>query len=190
MGTIDNNGNQTHSLKEMKARTVAYFTTLCPAEPRNSPLPNLNIAIDRRPSVVENAKLRATPNESELWSSLKSMPHGKAPGMDRLTTEIIIHHWGSMKDTITSACQHFFRNKRMLRSLNLATITLITKKPAPERLEDYRPISCPGVAYKAISKILTTRLMSILPGILNPNQTAFIKGRRITDAIRLAQEFT
>lgn len=32
--------------------------------------------------------------------------------------------------------------------------------------------------------------MVILPKIISPNQTAFIKERRITDAIGLAQEFT
>lgn len=32
--------------------------------------------------------------------------------------------------------------------------------------------------------------MSILPEIISPNQTAFIKSRKITDAIGLAQEFT
>lgn len=32
--------------------------------------------------------------------------------------------------------------------------------------------------------------MAVLPKIINQNQTAFIKGRRITDAISLAQEFT
>lgn len=103
--------------------------------------------------------------------------------MDDLTTEIITHHWGTMKDSIIAACQYFFRTKRMLRSFNLATmITLIPKKTSPNRL-DYRPISCLGVAYKIISKILATRLMTILPEILNPDQTVFIRGRRITDAI-------
>lgn len=40
------------------------------------------------------------------------------------------------------------------------------------------------------SKILATRLMVVLSRIISPNQTIFIKGRRITDAIGLAQEFT
>lgn len=95
-----------------------------------------------------------------------------------------------MKANVIAACLHLFRTKRMLRSLNIATITLIPKIVSPERLEDYRPISCLGVAYRCFSKIIASRLMRILPEIINPNQTAFIRGRRITDAIRLAQEFT
>lgn len=78
----------------------------------------------------------------------------------------------------------------MLRSLNLAVLNLIPKKLTPETLADYRPMSCLRVVYKIFSKILAARLMTILPGIISPNQTAFIRGRRITDAIGLAQEFT
>lgn len=57
-------------------------------------------------------------------------------------------------------------------------------------MEGYRPISCLGVTYKIFAKILATRLMKVLPGIIKPVQIAFIKGHRITDVISLAQEFT
>lgn len=110
--------------------------------------------------------------------------------MDGITSEIIAHHWSSMKNDITPAVLYFFNTKRMLSSLNLAVLTLIPKNRTPERLEDYRPISCLGVTYKIFSKILACRLSIILPGIISPNQTTFIRGRRIIDAIGLAQEFT
>lgn len=65
-----------------------------------------------------------------------------------------------------------------------------SKKTTPERSEDYRPISCLEVVYKIFAKLLASRLMKVLPGIISPNQTTFIKRRRTTDAIGLAQEFT
>lgn len=114
------------------------------------------------------------------------MPKDKALGMDGLTTEIIIYHWSTMKSDIEAAIIHFFKTKRMLRSLNLAILTLILKKCSPERLEDYRPISFLGVTYKIFAKILASRLMVVFPGLINANQTAFIKGRWISDAIGLA----
>lgn len=88
-----------------------------------------------------------------------------------------------MKDDFVAAILHFFNTKRMLKSLNLSTLTLIPKIKVPERLEDYRPISCLGITYKVFSKILTARLMTILPRLVSENQLAFIKGRRISDAI-------
>lgn len=76
METLDSNGNQTHSLVEMKERAIAYFSALYVADPRPSLLPNLNITIACKPSIEENAKLRAFPSEEEIWNSLKSMPKG------------------------------------------------------------------------------------------------------------------
>lgn len=191
MRTIDEEERQTNSMEEMKSMAVDYFTTLYVAENRTPPIPNLNLNAENRPSVEENAKLRAFPNEEEIWRTLKSMSNSKTPRMDGITLEIIAYHWSHIKKDILQAVFHFFRTKQMLiRSLNLAVLTLIPKKLTPKKLDDYRPISCLGVVYKIFSKILATHLMSILPGIISPNQTAFIKGKKITDVIGLAQEFT
>lgn len=88
-----------------------------------------------------------------MWETINNMPKGKAPGMDSFTAEIIIHHWNVVKRNIEAAIIHFFKTKRMLRPLNLAILTLIPKKRAPKRLQDYRPISCLGVVYKIFAKI-------------------------------------
>lgn len=51
-------------------------------------------------------------------------------------------------------------------------------------------ISCLGVSYKVIMKILANRLLTTLPNLLAEYQFAFLNGRHITDSINLAQEFT
>lgn len=186
MGTIDNRGNQTNSLEEMKRRATEYFDELFSAQSRPRPIPNLNINIIGGPDFVENAKLRAIPSTDEICDVVKNLPRNKAPRMDGLTSEIVAHHWQVMKKSIIDAITYFFSTKRLLRSLNLATLTLIPKVRVPERLKDYRPISCVGVVYKILSKILSVRLMFVLPKLISDNQTAFIRGRRISDAIRLA----
>lgn len=78
----------------------------------------------------------------------------------------------------------------MLIALNHTFLVLILKSPTPMTLHDYRPISCIGVAYKVISKLITNHLLTTLPNLIAKNQFAFIKGRRISDAINLAHEFT
>lgn len=190
MGTLDSGGEQTNSLEEMKNRAATYFMNLYTTEDRTPLIPNLNIDTNTRPTEEQNVKLRVTPSEKEIWIILKSMANGKAPGMDGLTTKIIKHHWKTVKHIVIAAILHFFYTKRMLRSLNLAILTLIPKKNAPERLEDYRPISCLGVMYKIFSKLLASRLSAVLLDLIAQNQTSFIKARRITTAIGLAQEFT
>lgn len=130
MRTINEEGRQTNSMSDMKARATTYFTDLFNVENREKPISNLNI--DRRPTEVENAKLRYVPCEAEIRLALTSMPTGKAPGMDDITSEILAFHWSSISNDIISTVLHFFRTKRMLRSLNLAILTLMPKKVTSE----------------------------------------------------------
>lgn len=66
------------------------------------------------------------------------MSNGKALGMDKLTSEIFSHHWNTIKYDVTVEILHFFNNRKMLQSLNLAILTLIPKKTASVKFEDYR----------------------------------------------------
>lgn len=52
----------------------------------------------------------------------------------------------------------------------------------------YKPISCCTMFYKVISKLLASRLADVTGQLLHATQTAFVKGRIITDNIQLAQE--
>ncbi|GKD96686.1 RNA-directed DNA polymerase, eukaryota, reverse transcriptase zinc-binding domain protein [Tanacetum coccineum] len=76
----------------------------------------------------------------------------------------------------------------MLWEVNATLITLVPKSKTPLKVSDYRPISCCNVLYKIISKILINRIKNALCKLVNPNQSAFIPGRQITDNILLTQD--
>lgn len=84
-----------NSLVEMKERAVYYFTDLFAATPRRPPIPNLNLIFNERPSEEENTKLRVYPTGEEIWKALRSMPNGKAPGIDGISSEIVTHIIGT-----------------------------------------------------------------------------------------------
>lgn len=70
-------------------------------------------------------------------------------------------------------------------SWKTASICLIPKKD--KDLQDcasYRPISLLNTDYKILAKILARRLETVLPQVIKPDQTGFIKSRFGTDNIR------
>lgn len=76
----------------------------------------------------------------------------------------------------------------MHKGINSTTIALIPKSKNQTTIKDFRPISLCSIAYKCISKIMANRLKIVLPSIVNVAQSAFVKGRNISDNILLAQE--
>lgn len=81
-------------------------------------------------------------------------------------------------------------------TLNLAHISLILKKDKPPDLcTSYRPISLLGVDCKILSKLLARRLEGVLPTLVRPDQTGFIRGRyshsngrRLLNVIQFSQK--
>ena len=52
----------------------------------------------------------------------------------------------------------------------------------------FMPISLCNSLYKIISKVLTSRLLKILPIIISKQQTGFLLGRQILDSIMMVHE--
>ena len=93
-----------------------------------------------------------------------------------------------MKTDVCQAVRWFHSEGRIPKGCNAYFIALVPKKQNPQGVDDYRPISLVGCIYKIISKILATRLKSVLPKIIDCSQSAFIKGRGLLDSILVANE--
>ncbi|XP_021731501.1 uncharacterized protein LOC110698389 [Chenopodium quinoa] len=55
-------------------------------------------------------------------------------------------------------------------------------------VSQYRLIACCNVLYKLISKLLCSRLKTVLPVLISENQSAFVAGRSILDNILVSQD--
>ena len=64
-------------------------------------------------------------------------------------------------------------------TMSKAVISVLLKKGNdPMKFESYRPISLLCCDYKILTRALDIRLEVVMPTIIHPDQTGFIKGRR------------
>ena len=84
--------------------------------------------------------------------------------------------------------KEFHSRGRLSKTIGASFIALVPKKSRADCLKDFRPISLLGSTYKILVKVLTTRLQKILPSIISPSQSAFVKGRQILDGVLVANE--
>ena len=79
-----------------------------------------------------------------------------------------------------------FENGDMSISQKRGIISLIPKKDKDKKyLKNWRPISLLNNDYKIVTKALALRLEKVLPTIISPNQTEYVKGRYIGESIRI-----
>ena len=183
----DEAGNQVYEKDKLGTMAVKYFQQLLTAPP---PTPEDNIprlyptAI---PSICIPNLIQAI-TEEEIKMALFSIPDNKAPGLDGFTAYFFKQGWEIIRIDFIAAIQFFFDRGSLPRCINATRIALVPKVENPTCMNDYRPISCCNVMYKCISKILATRLKTILPEVIGPSQAAFVPGRQISDNILLTQE--
>ncbi|XP_039136364.1 uncharacterized protein LOC120273726 [Dioscorea cayenensis subsp. rotundata] len=112
----------------------------------------------------------------------------KAPGPDGFPIFFFKTFWEIVKGEIWKLCDDFFAGKANLECINWACIVLIPKVMSPSSPGVYRPISLINSALKIISKILASRLSTVIDSLVDHAQSAFLKGRCILDNIAMAEE--
>ncbi|KAL9668514.1 hypothetical protein QQ045_006048 [Rhodiola kirilowii] len=88
----------------------------------------------------------------------------------------------------TAACFSILNEGDIPPGSNDTLIVLIPKQKSATRMEDFRPISLTSVVSKTVAKVIVNRLQLILPEVISPAQSAFVKGRLITDNYLIAHE--
>ncbi|XP_074283597.1 uncharacterized protein LOC141608138 [Silene latifolia] len=132
--------------------------------------------------------LLAPASADEVKTAMFAIPGTKAPGPDGFSSQFFKDCWSIVGQEVTLAIQSVFHNGKLLKQCNNTVITLVPKMDVPDSVVQFRPIACCNTIYKCISKIICNRLSTILPDVISPSQSAFIKGRDIVGNILICQD--
>lgn len=138
-------------------------------------------------SEEQGLALYAPVTDEEVKAVIFSIPDDKSPGPDGFTSGFFRDTWAIIHKEVCYAIKDFFRHGKILREINNTMIILVPKIPCPKVVADYRPIACCNVIYKAITKILTLRMQSVMESLIDPAHGAFVKGRSIVDNVLVCQ---
>lgn len=124
--------------------------------------------------------------KEECHEALKDMQNNKTPGTDGLSAEFYKHFWNQISTIMLNSFNHSFTTGNLTAEQRRGMITLIPKKTQDvSKLKNWRPITLLNIDYKIITKVIASRMKTVLQRIISNDQTGFLKNRFIGENIRL-----
>lgn len=82
----------------------------------------------------------------------------------------------------------YWENPWKIRDINATFLALIPKTDSVCNMKQFRPIGLCNIAYKTITKLISSRIRDSLQRLVGPAQCSFIPKRHSHDNIIIAQE--
>ena len=110
----------------------------------------------------------------------------KAPGEDGFTAEFYKYFFELLGNDLIASFNEAQVKGELSISQRRGVITLTPKEDGSLLdLSNWRPITLLNVDFKIAAKAIAKRLEQVLPDLIHPDQTGFVKGRYIGENIRL-----
>ncbi len=126
--------------------------------------------------------------EAECITAISQMKNNKSPGIDGLPYEFYSRFWPVLGADLVAVHNDNFSSGRLSFSQRTGLITLLYKKGDRLDTKNWRPISLLCTDYKILAKILTNRLLVVLPSIVHPDQTCGVPGRFSGENVRVLKD--
>ena len=125
----------------------------------------------------------------ECKKALNEMGIGKSPGSDGFASEFYKRFWDEVSDDVVQSINNAFDKGELSICQKRGIITLLPLKDKPtDVLNNLRPVTLLNVDYKIATKVIANRLAKVLPDIISPNQTGYVKNRYIGGNVRLISD--
>ncbi|XP_074305552.1 uncharacterized protein LOC141640770 [Silene latifolia] len=184
----DETGNVLTQIQDINAAFENYYIQLlgtsCPVKGVHHPTIRHSTILTEQ----HHRCLARSVTGDEVRRAIFSIPGNKSPSPDGFNYQFFKDAWGVIGGDVVVAVQDFFITGKLLKQINNTTLTLIPKVDMPKSVNQFRPIAHCNTIYKCIAKILCNRLGEILPDIISPTQSAFIKDRDIVENILICQD--
>ena len=189
----DSNGNLTSSHPAMCSIAASHLGALFENKDTGSEaeisafLAGLNLP---KFSTEEKDVLMTPFTLDEFNLIIKNMSVGKSNGKDCIPIDIFKNSTELCSILVSCANNTFLRSQPLPASLRSVLFRLIPKDSEKEStdLDNYRPIGLLPIAYRIMSKAITSRLQPVLARIIGPHQYAYINGRRSENIARIISE--
>jgi hypothetical protein len=118
----------------------------------------------------------------ELAAVVRKLPSRKSPGPDGLPYEWYRTYLPFLSPILLDLYNGILSGDDPPASWSATTLTLLPKPGRNhEQLRNWRPITLLNCDAKIFSRILANRLATILPRLLHPDQSGFVRGRSAPD---------
>ncbi|KAG7672302.1 hypothetical protein KSW81_005182 [Nannochloris sp. 'desiccata'] len=125
--------------------------------------------------------------EAEILSTLRKCSPHTASGPDGIPMKLYKTFRRGFAPLFSRVFTSIGKSGSAPRSFLKSVITSIPKPANSLLIANTRPISLTGTDYRVLTRALGSRLGAVLPTIIDPVQTAFLRGRHIGDTAMLMQ---
>lgn len=142
-------------------------------ETETDQLPAIEKIINIIPKIVteEHNQILLRPiSLQEVETAMWQLKVGKAPRRDNFTSDFFHNFCDLIKEEVSKVVEESRVNRWMLPSLNATFIALIPKEENNQTPDKFRPSTLCNVLYKIVSKVIATRLKSLLPLLISSEQ--------------------
>ncbi|XP_060190553.1 uncharacterized protein LOC132619771 [Lycium barbarum] len=135
-----------------------------------------------------NEMLCKVPSNEEVKAAMFNLSGSSASGPDGFSGLFYQVCWPIVEADVIRIVLAFFQGVTLPKSITHTNVVLIPEKEMVQSYSDLRPISLSNFINKVLSRVLHDRLEKVLPALISPHQSGFVKGRSIIENVLLTQE--
>ncbi|VFQ64094.1 unnamed protein product [Cuscuta campestris] len=183
----DGNGRKKMEVEEMRKAAEDYFKEVFSTHKEV----HAHHILEYIPNLItpeDNFMMGRIPDEAEIQKAVWDLSPTSSAGPDGFNGSFFRVCWSIIKENVIKATQEFFLGVPIPMAFGSTLITLIPKKKVCKHFSDYRPISLSTFMSKINSRILASRLQTLLSKLISKEQAGFQKGMGVDDHILMTCE--